>query len=167
MHLLHRNLGRLNQNSFSVIFKSIVRPLLEINSQACTPTLKMDLDSLENVQRVLCLKHKEYTSRLHTLKLCSLKYRRLRGDMILTYKILNTPNHPCQSLIKLKAINNLRGHPLRIEHERCKLNARYFSFAVRVPREWNQLPSKVVTSASTIEFKHALDSHHQKLLYSL
>ena len=172
MHLLHRNLGRLNQNSFSVIFKSIVRPLLEINSQACTPTLKMDLDSLENVQRratkrVLGLKHKEYSSRLHTLKLYSLKYRRLRGDMILTHKILNTPNHPCQSLIKLKAINNLRGHPLRIEHERCKLNARYFSFAVRVPREWNQLPSKVVTSASTIEFKHALDSHHQKLLYSL
>ncbi len=35
------------------------------------------------------LKHLEYKERCIELQLCSLKYRRLRGDLIQQYKILN------------------------------------------------------------------------------
>ena len=57
------------------------------------PYLKKDMRKLEAVQRratkqVSDLKNLEYPDRLKKLKLPTLLYRRMRGDMIETYKIL-------------------------------------------------------------------------------
>ena len=51
------------------------------------------IDSIENVQRratkqIPGFKNLSYEERLRRLKLPSLKFRRIRGDMIETYKIL-------------------------------------------------------------------------------
>ena len=50
-----------------------------------------DIDSIENVQRratkqIPSLKDMEYPDRLKKLKMLNLKYRRLRGNMIETFK---------------------------------------------------------------------------------
>jgi hypothetical protein len=55
---------------------------------------KKEAIQLENVQRratklIKNIQHKTYTQRLKYLGLPSLQYRRLRADMIETYKILN------------------------------------------------------------------------------
>ena len=44
--------------------------------------------AIEKVQR-RATKHLTYTERMEILLLPSLKYRRIRGDMILVYKIMN------------------------------------------------------------------------------
>ena len=49
--------------------------------------IKRDIEDIENVQKratklVISLKHLPYIDRLQQLKLPTLKYRRLRGDMI-------------------------------------------------------------------------------------
>jgi hypothetical protein len=53
-----------------------------------------DIEKIENVQRratkqVPTLKNMEYTERLKQLKMPTLKYRRMRGDMIEVFKIIN------------------------------------------------------------------------------
>ena len=53
-----------------------------------------DLNMLEAVQRratrmIPGLRNKEYKDRLKELKMFSLKYRLLRGDLIEVYKIIN------------------------------------------------------------------------------
>jgi hypothetical protein len=165
MFLLHRNLGKLHPKCFTPIFKSMVRPHLEINSQACAPFLHKDTDALERVQRratkrVSGLRNKDYPDRLRKLNLFSMSYRRSRGDMILTHKIMHNSNHPCTSLFHRKCTDNLRGHSMRLEHQQSKLGIRYHSFGVRVPRYWNRLPSSVVNAVSTNEFKTLYDQHH-------
>ena len=74
----------LKKNMFLTVFKSIVRPHLEYGSSVWSVIYKKEATKLiKNIQ------HKTYTQRLKYLGLPSLQYRRLRADMIETYKILN------------------------------------------------------------------------------
>jgi hypothetical protein len=170
MYLLHRNLGRVHPDCFPTIFKTMVRPHLEINSLACAPMLMKDMDTLERVQRratkrVYGLSNTAYPDRLRKLNMFSLSYRRTRGDMIMTHKILHTPDHPCLSIIHRKAPDNLRGHTLKLEHQRSKLAVRHHAFGDRVPRTWNYLPSEVVNATSTTQFKFLFDCNFSHAAY--
>jgi len=65
----------------------MVSPHLEYANSVWCPYKKGDIESIEKVQKratklVICLKHLPYVERLKQLKLPTLKYRRLRGDMI-------------------------------------------------------------------------------------
>ena len=58
-----------------------------------SPFLKQDIDNIEKVQRHFTkridgLYNLSYHDRLKVLKLPSLEYRRMRGDLIETYKIV-------------------------------------------------------------------------------
>ena len=55
---------------------------------------KGDIELVEKVQKratklIISLKHLPYTERLKQLKLPTLKYRRLRGDMIEVFKLVH------------------------------------------------------------------------------
>jgi hypothetical protein len=70
------------------------RPHLEYAEAVWSPSKVGDKDVIENVQRratkqIPSLKNLEYTDRLKKLKMPTLKSRRLRGDMIETFKIIN------------------------------------------------------------------------------
>ena len=101
---------------------------------------------------------KSYIERLRLLNLPCLRFRRLRGDMIEVYKILNNMYDPC-------AVPNLnrnhdtrnRGHTLKLNTVGCKYDVRKFSFCNRVVNVWNSLPEHIVTSPSVNAFKNALD----------
>ena len=91
--LIKRNFSQLDKHSFLVMYNTYVRPHLEYCAQAWNPYLKKDITCLEKVQRratklVKEVKHLKYEDRLRALQLFSLKYRRLRGTLIETYKIL-------------------------------------------------------------------------------
>ena len=73
-----------------VLFLSI----LEYAVAVWCPYWKKDIDKLERVQRqftkrIKGMKDLTYSGRLSKLKLPSLMYRRIRGDMVEVYKILN------------------------------------------------------------------------------
>ena len=74
-------------------FKTYVRPVLEYCSVVWNPFLIKDIDKLEKVQRRFTkrlpgLKHYTYFQRLNRLDLESLELRRLRQDLIFTYKLV-------------------------------------------------------------------------------
>ena len=72
---------------------SLVRPHLEYANAVWEPHYKMDQQKIERVQRratkfIEDIKDLSYEERLCNLNMPSLQHRRLRGDMIDTYKIV-------------------------------------------------------------------------------
>lgn len=92
MGVVRRSYRSLTPTNFCLLFKALVRPHLEYAAPVWSPHLKKDCKALEDVQRratkqVQQLKGLTYPERLQRLKLPTLVYRRLRGDMIEVYKI--------------------------------------------------------------------------------
>ena len=86
----NRKLGLL-KHTFKYWTEESLATLFKI--QACTPTLKRDIKTLEKVQRratklVPSLRNLPYEDRLRRLNLPTLEERRRRGDLIETFKIL-------------------------------------------------------------------------------
>jgi len=82
---------RLDKEEFLVIYKSFIRTHLEYCVQGWNPHYVRDEEVLEKVEIratkcVKGMKNKEYTERLRDLGLTTLKRRRIRGDLIETYK---------------------------------------------------------------------------------
>ena len=114
---------------------------------------------MEKVQKratklIVSLKDKSYEERLRILYLPTLKFRRIRGDMIETYKIITgkydaliTPQFPISS----ESVT--RGNSLKIINRRCHYDIRKYSFCNRVVNIWNSLPNEIVTAPSLNLFK--------------
>ena len=163
-NLIHRSIGKFQKTSFTRIYTSYVREYLELNIQACPPILSRDSLILERVQRratkrVKGLSGKSYPERLKKLDLFSLAFRRLRGDMILTHKILMDLDHPNRSILTLRDDDCLRGHRLTLQQPKVRTKLRSNAFSARVPVSWNRLPADVVEATSTEAFKHGFDGY--------
>jgi len=143
----------------------MVRPRLEYANPVWAPYLRKHIDNIESVQRraskqVPCLKGLSYQERLRKLQLPTLAFRRLRGDMIETFKILtNVYDKEAAPLLEL-AENNLRGHPLKLYQKRAnRLDIRRNFFTLRIVQQWNSLPASIVMAKDTNTFKNQLDRH--------
>ena len=160
--VLYRLLGPLSQQTFPIVYKSLVRPLLEVNIQALSPYLTRDIKVIENVQRratkrVIGLRNTPYAQRLEALNLFPLDYRRFRGDLILMHKIMHTPGHPLQELFDRSQILHTRGHSLKVNIPLSRTSTRRYAFGSRVCGPWNALPPDIVLLGSTDAFKRGLD----------
>jgi len=95
------------------------------------------------------------------LGLHSLQQRRLRGDLIETYKILTGKERVNSQLFFQLAgdSHNLRGHPLKLFLPRFSRTARRTFFSTRVISYWNSLPCHVVEASSVNAFKNRLDKY--------
>jgi Reverse transcriptase (RNA-dependent DNA polymerase). len=164
VNLLSRVFGKFHLKTFSSMFNSIVRPVLETNIQACRPYLKKDIELIESVQRratklIVGMAELSYPERLTRLGQSSLYHRHCRADLVLMFKILHSTNHPLRCLFELRNDNRLRGHDLTIRHQSSKLLCRQSSFALRVCSAWNALPQWVVSAHSVSGFKKVLNTH--------
>ena len=172
MGIIRRTFTYLNEDTFCLLFKSLVRPHLEYASSVWSPYLKQDIARLEAVQRratkqVPGLRNLPYPERLRHLKLPTLRFRRRRGDMIEVFKILHGMydiNH--EDFFERNVDASTRGHSLKLKKIRSNTRRRLTSFARRVITDWNALPDAVVAATSLISFKNRLDKywqHHPQL----
>ena len=91
--LIKKNFNLLCRDSFVMLYKSMVRSHLEYTNAVWNSHRERLIKHLERVQMratklVSGLKKKFYKERLMALKLPTLKYRKIRGDMIEVYKLL-------------------------------------------------------------------------------
>ena len=99
-----------------------------------------------------------YEERLDRLGLYSLEFRRLRGDLIETYKILKELDKlDAGRLFPMLGESRTRGHSLRIRGDSFRTEMRKTFFTQRVVSLWNSLPQKVVEASSLAIFKRELD----------
>ena len=158
------------------LYTSLVRPHLEYANTVWSPYLAKDIRDLEAVQRrasklVPSLKNLSYPDRLHKLRLPTLTYRRQRGDLIETYKILHQiyhidPNH----FFRRSATTRTRGHSLKLEKPRASTSVRLRTFSNRIVNSWNSLPEEVASAPSLNSFKNRLDKywrHHPNLYHPM
>ena len=83
----------MDKEMFMNLYPVLVRPLLEYCVQVWSPHKQKHIDLLEGVQKratklVPGMREKTYDERLKNLGLLRLEDRRIRGDMIETYKIV-------------------------------------------------------------------------------
>ena len=90
--IIKRNFIYMDERTFTLLYKSMVRPHVEFANSVWCPYKIGDSKEIEKIQKrvtklVIKLKNKSYIDRLIYLNLPTLKYRRLRGDMIEVFKI--------------------------------------------------------------------------------
>jgi len=107
--------------------------------------------------RRLC--HLPYEQRLLHLGLTTLQERRIRGDLIETFKIMTGREAVDRDqFFQLSSCEyKLRGHSMKLSKQRASLDARKFSFSQRVVQEWNKLSQEVVN-----QFKNRVDKFWQR-----
>ena len=132
--------------------------------------MRKDISVLEKVQRratklVPELKEVQYEERLEALGLFKLETRRLRGDLIETYKIIHgLEKVNAEKFFKMADGDVTRGHSLKIYKPRMVkgLRCRQEFFSQRVIDEWNKLPPQVVNAPSVNFFKSELENHWKR-----
>ena len=150
-----------------IIYPAFIRPHLEFASSVWNPSAQGDINRLEQVQRRATnannLKHLSYDDRLQFFGFTTLKDRRLRGDLIQTYKIINGKdrvefgNRPKEWDERGGAATRSRVDRVYIERELVKSKPRCNFLFNRVATAWNRLPTSVVNAPSVEAFKAGID----------
>ena len=144
------------------MYTTYVRPILEYAAPAWSPYLVKDKTKLEKVQRFATrlvpeLRGMSYEERLRELNLTSLEDRRVRGDMITTFKILKGIDRVDKDSLFNTRGTRTRGHRWKLSAQMSHRDIRKNFFSVRVVDKWNALGSDVVEADSIHSFKCRYD----------
>ena len=163
--LIKRNFKYLTTESFTLLYKNMVRSQLDYCSSVWSPYRKGDIETLEKVQKKATkilpqFKNLKYEDRLRACKLPTLYFRRIRVDMIETFKIVTgiydivvSPN-----MLAAGPSYATRGHDLILQKIRARYDLRKYYFTNRVVNMWNSPSSYVVSAESVNCFKNRLDN---------
>ena len=169
--LIRRNITYKGKKLIIPLYKAIVRPHLEYCIQAWRPYRKKDIDTLERIQRratkmIPELRDLSYEERLKECGLTTLETRRLRGDQIEVFKILNGyENIDRNMFFSLKKDSRTRGREVKLVKDQCRLDIRKHSFLQKTINEWNKLSTDCVTASSVNMFKNKVDTYLRRAGY--
>ena len=155
---------RLNDyKALTLLYTSLVRPILEFPSVIFNPINTGLIAELEKVQRritrhiifksYLMDKNIKYEDRLKILNLDTLQSRRIKLDLMYYFKILKGEICLEHSKIPKVMLHITTRNQAKIAHNRfARLLARRQSFFIRTPKCYTRLPSYITDSSSSIEF---------------
>ena len=168
--MIRRNITYKEKSLIVPLYKAIVRPHLEYCIQAWSPYLRKDM--LEKIQRratklIPGLRDLTYEERLKECGLTPLETRRLRGDQIEVFKILNGyENIDSNLFFQIKESKITRGHNFTLVKKQSRLDVRKFSFSQRTINVWNKLSEECVHASSVNMFKNRIDKYLVKAGYT-
>ena len=129
--------------------------------QFWNPYLVKDINILERVQRratklIPSVRSLTYEARLKKLGIYSLETRRLRGQLIEVFKILNGFDE-IKNILVLddNFITRNNGHKLKGKSFKTDIAKNFFTN--RIVDVWNKLPPDVVNAETINNFKNKLD----------
>ena len=161
----------MDKSTFLNLYKSLVRSILEYGNCVWSPLYKRQSISIENVQRratkrVQGLFDFSYEERLSYLNLPSLKYRRIRGDLIQLYKLVHGfDNLESSDILKFSHNVSTRGDKYKLYFDRFNTNVRQNAFPLRIIGTWNSLSLGTKDSGSVNCFKNSVDGELFDLKY--
>ncbi|XP_076049735.1 uncharacterized protein LOC143030471 [Oratosquilla oratoria] len=165
--LIRRVFSYLSPSMFKPLYTTFVRTHLEYAQSAWSPRYRSLETKIEQVQQratslVDGFGQMTYSDRLKYLDLPTLKYRRLRGDMIEMWKHFNIYQREILPASFRPTVRPSRLHSKQLFRHRPNdgmYGAHHNSFYHRVARIWNGLPSEVVDAGTVSSFKNRLDCH--------
>ena len=163
--LIKRSFAALDKSILPTLYMSMVRLHLRYGNVIWGPHFKGDMEAIEKVKKratrmIPNLKQLPYKKRLEHLSLPSLSYRRRRGDMIMCYKIITNKVNINMDNFFMFNQRSTRGHEFKLRKvQQFTKQPRCRNFSTRSTDDWNSLPSEVIRTKSTNEFKTLLDKH--------
>ena len=177
--LLMRKITYKTKDIMVPLFKTLIRPILEYANATWCPYLRKHIDMIEGVQRrftkeIIGMGNLEYEDRLKGLRLPSLEYRRIRGDMIEVYKIKHEYHDPITTSTLIKCPDSVStnatpansmntpgmtttGHEFKLMKSRSNTQTYQAFFTYRTVNLWNNLPREAVNAKSLNAFKNHID----------
>ena len=134
--LVNRSFVNLSTDMLPILYKSLVRPLLEYGNLIWGPFYILDQRLVENVQRrathhlVPGIGHLSYIDRLRTLNIPSLVYRRKHRDMLLLYQMFQGHiDLSVSDFFVLAGYSSTRGHLRKLFKSRfsCRARSNFFN----------------------------------------
>ena len=107
---------------------------------------------------------KPYKERLAAIKVPSMRYRIMRGDMILVYKILIGGNQSLRDMFMIDE-SRTRGYNFKVYKPLVQTTICKHFFSIRAINNWTSLPYKVVKAVSLDSFKSKLDNAWEDKIY--
>ena len=165
---IKRSVGIANTKVFSMLYKSLVRPILEYAVPVWCPYLAKDIHALECVQRRasrLALNQRKgemsYEDRCQLLNWPTLCERRTYLSLVECYKIVFSCYHlKFEDFFEFATTKSTRAkHPYKLYVKPARLNCYKNSFFIRIVKHWNSLPRDIVEAESLQLFKSKLKSH--------
>ena len=180
--LISRSFHYRTKNVLVPLYKTFVRPKLEYAGAVWCPWMQKDKEVLEKVQqrfvRMLSdVKGASYEEKLKAIGLTTLNERRVRGDMIETFKVMRgfdrverddwftiqeeTEHRPTR--LNSIIVEGKQERKMEvIVGARCQLDVRRNFFTMRVEKEWNKLPEVVKAQRSVNGFKNHYDGWREQ-----
>ena len=155
--LLKRTVGSNNKEIFSMLYKSLVRPILEYTCPVWSPYLVKDKLAIVKVQRRASrialgqkLREMPYEERCILLNWNTLQHRREYLSVVECYKtVFGLNGLDFDDYFEFCRSKNTRvNHPYKIQTKLAKVNSFKYSFFVRIIKDWNSLPNHLFTRGS-------------------
>jgi len=161
--LLLNSFSHIDQKSYRTLYCTFVRSQLEFAEPVWSPHMEMHIEKLERIQRRASkrapgLASMDYAERLNRLNLTSLEDRRIRGDLITQFKIMNGLEDVNWTHPPVSYGATTRGHHLRYVKELSTNSIRSNFFFNRIANVWNGLPAEIIKAKTVNTFKARLDN---------
>ena len=156
--IIKNTFHELTIDNFIILYKALVRPILEYCCKTRAPHFIKDHKEIEKVQKratklVKSISHLPYGERLKKLNLTTLYYRRQRADVFRIIKGIDKLD--IGNFFELNCRPS-RYNSLKLIKPRSLTSHKQFSFSHRVINNWNELPDSVVLSDNLNIFKRNL-----------
>ena len=107
-----------------------------------------------------------YEERLKECGLTTLETRRLRGDQVEVFMILNgCENIDRNMFFSFTEDCRTRGYQIKLVNDQCRVDISKHSFSQRTINEWNKLSTDCVTASSVNMFKNKVDTYLRRAGY--
>ena len=159
---IKRQFRSRKKENIVTLYNALIRPHLEYCVQFWSPSQRKDIERLEAVQAratklIPSIRHLGYERRLEHLNMYSLEKRRLRGQLIETFKILKGIDKIDYRQLFTLSQNQTRSNGWKLELKRFNTSQCGNFFTFKIPSYWNRLPAEVVESTTVDQFKSRLD----------
>jgi hypothetical protein len=146
------------------MYVTYVRSLLEYNTSVWNSLGIQSIDKLESVQRYFTRRIPElygldYRSRLERLDLEPLEVRRMKADLVDTFKIVKEKVSLSRSDFFEFGCPRTRGHQFKLFVPPARVDARKSAFGSRVVPMWNALSDNTVACNTVAAFKRQLRNY--------
>jgi len=127
--MIKRSFVDKSKKTIIPLYKNLVRPRVKYFSQVWSPYYKKDIQLIEGVQKratklITGMQGLNYNDRLKQLGLMKLEGRRMRSDLVETFKIVNGKYIINPELFFQLDEGGRRGHDLKLFKKRFRLDVR-------------------------------------------